>query len=179
MAPGLFVRLLAFWIVCVTVLVKNTTLCTFKAAISCDSSAYTMHPLLFITEYKWYMIIKPSYTNICILVQKVIIRNINYTSDRMRPRVTSMHYLCCRSFLSVCSFTNDIFAVRIFIEAQYARLLNLNRCRGAIGVLLIVFTTLNSRSKHVPRNWSVCACVCVHVCVCTCVCVCVCVCDEE
>ena len=33
------------------------------------------------------------------------------------------------------------------------------------------------RSKHVPRNWSVCACVCVHVivCVCTCVCVCVCV----
>ena len=64
-------------------------------------------------------VIKPSYTNIhvCILVQKVIIRNINYMSDRMRPRVTSMHYLCCRSFLSVCSFTNDIFAVGIFIEA--------------------------------------------------------------
>ena len=52
-------------------------------------------------------VIKPSYTNICILVQKVIIRNINSMSDRMRPRVTSMHYLCCRSFLYVCSFTND------------------------------------------------------------------------
>ena len=36
---------------------------------------------------------------ICILVQKVITRNINYMSDRMR--VTSMHYLCCLSFLSV------------------------------------------------------------------------------
>ena len=80
-------------------------------AISSDSSAYAMHPLLLyriqVVHDTVNDVIKPSYTNICILVQKVIIRNINYMSDRMRPRVTSMHYLCCRSFLSVCSFTND------------------------------------------------------------------------
>ena len=90
-------------------------------AISCDSSAYTMHPLLLyiiiVVHDTVNDVIKPSYINVCILVQKVIIRNINYVSDRMRPWVTSMHYLCCLSFLSVCSFTNDIFAVGIFIEA--------------------------------------------------------------
>ena len=48
-----FVRLLAFWIVCVTVLVKNATVCTFKA-ISCNSSAYTMHPLLLYISIVFY-----------------------------------------------------------------------------------------------------------------------------
>ena len=74
-------------------------------AISSDSSAYAMHPILYriqVVHDTVNDVIKPSYTNICILVQKVIIRNINYMSDRM-----SMHYFCCRSFLSVCSFTND------------------------------------------------------------------------
>ena len=90
-----------------------------------------------------------------------------------------MHYVCCRSFLSVCSFTTDICTVGIFIEA---RLLNLNRCRGSkVHVqLLIVFTTHNSRSKHVPRNWRVCVCLCECVCcACVCVCVCVCVCENN
>ena len=59
-------------------------------AISSDSSAYAMHPLLLyriqVVHDTVNDVIKPSYTNICILVQKVIIRNINYMSDRMRPR---------------------------------------------------------------------------------------------
>ena len=108
-APGLFVRLLAFWIVCVTVLVKNATLKQYLATrllMLCTLYCYILYRIQVVHDTV-NDVIKPSYTNICILVQKVIIRNINYMSDRMRPRVTSMHYLCCRSFLSVCSFTND------------------------------------------------------------------------
>ena len=104
-APGLIVRLLAFWIVCVTVLVKNATLKQYLATrllMLCTLYCYILYRIQVVHDTV-NDVIKPSYTNICILVQKVIIR----MSDRMRPRVTSMHYLFCRSFLSVCSFTND------------------------------------------------------------------------
>ena len=49
-APGLFVRLLAFWIVCVTVLVKNATLKQYLA------TRLLMLCTLYYIEYKWCMI---------------------------------------------------------------------------------------------------------------------------